>query len=139
MPASIVACASRLVKESIIVRKNGALRLAVEHSSSKKKSTCEEVDTDKVKGTVFQISARGTRWKADVIPHQNQHTIKLTSRCEVLNALTLADSARLLVCFDSVPNGDPVFPTPLERALCPSPMFLPSSTMREGEERMGEL
>ena len=119
------------------MRKNSALRLAVEDSSSKKKSTCEEGDTDKVKGAV--LSARRTSWTADAIPHQNQSTIKLTTRCETLNALTLADSSRLSVCFDSVPNGDSAFPTALVRALCPSPMLLPSSTMRDADGQRGEL
>ena len=42
--------------EWVIVRKNIALRMAIEHGSGKKKSACKEVNTYKVDGAVFLAS-----------------------------------------------------------------------------------
>ena len=48
MPASLAFSVRGLINEFVVVRKNGALRLVVEHGSSKQESACKEVDADKM-------------------------------------------------------------------------------------------
>ena len=122
--------------ERVIIRKNIALRLAIEHSSSKKKSACKEVDTYKVDGAAFLASVGETKDRpSDIIPHQNQATIKLTTRCETLKAIILRAFVNPSVLFESVSSADSgLLETGLVGALSRSATPLPSSTMKESDE-----
>jgi hypothetical protein len=136
MPAPFVACSPGFVNESVVIRENGALRLTVEHGSSKKEAACEEVDTYKMKDATSGASVGEIGWTANMIPHQNHTTIKLTRRCETLNAIILLDSIRPSVVFESVSTGDSgLFEAGLAGALYRSPGPLPSLTMRKGDGR----
>ena len=135
MPTSFVVCPCRLMDECAIIRKNIALRLVIKHSSGKEKSACKEVDTYKVDGAAFLASVGETKDRpSDIIPHQNQATIKLTTRCETLKAIILRAFASPSVLFESVSNADPGL---REDSLSLSTTPLPSSTMRKSmtEER----
>lgn len=133
MPTSFVTCACRLMDECVIVRKNIALRMAIEHSSSKKKPACKEVDTYKVDGAAFLTSVG--KQKSDMIPYQNQATIKLTTRCETLKAMILRAFVGPSVFLESLSSADSgLLDTGLMGSLSRSATPLPSSTMRKSDE-----
>ena len=136
MPTSFVICACWLMDECVIVRKNIALRMAIEHNSSKKKSACKEVDTYKVDGAAFLASVGGTKSQiSDMIPYQNQATIKLTTRCETLKAMILRAFVSPSVFLESLSSADSgLLETRLVGSLSRSAMPLPSSTMRKSDE-----
>lgn len=70
-----------------------------------------------------------------MIHHQNQTAIKLTRRCETLNAMTLRELMKPSFC-ESVSSVDSCLgETALVDAFCPSPTLLPSSTMGKREGR----
>ena len=122
--------------ECVVVRKNIALRMVIEHSSSKKKSACKEVDTYKVDGAAFLVVSWGTKSQiSDMIPYQNQATIKLTTRCETLKAMILRVFVSPSVFLESVSSADSgLLETGLVGSLSRSATPLPSSTMRKSDE-----
>lgn len=140
MPTSFVVCPCWLMDECAIIRKNIALRLAIKHSSSKEKPACKEVDTYKVDGAAFLASVGNQRLTSDMIPHQNQATIKLTTRCETLKAIILRAFAGPSVFFESVSSADAGFlETGLVGSLSRSTTPLPSSIMRKSDKARTEI